>query len=125
MHVEVWLYGPLSRYGGEHAKAGYARLDLDLADGSKMSDLLSQVGIPLGDKGITFVNGELSDMPGLAADLDRPLRDGDRVAFFHERSMWPFQYRFGASMSPELHEAMLSGEGGALRHSPGQQPSRE
>jgi hypothetical protein len=73
--------------------------------------------MPVGDKGLTFVNGRLTDMPGLAADLGTELVDGDRVAFFHERSMWPFQYRFGASISPELNEAMLQEEGGAVRHS--------
>jgi hypothetical protein len=54
-------------------------------------------------------------MPGLAADLDLKLQDGDRVAFFHERSMWPFQYRFGASTNPELMAAMQ--RRGLLHHS--------
>jgi hypothetical protein len=120
MHVEVWLYGPLSRFAGDQARPGYGCLNLDLVEGASMRELLSEIGFPLAEKGITFVNGELTDMPGLAADLDRPMREGDRVAFFHDRSMWPFQYRFGASMSPELHRAMLDGEGGALRHFPGQ-----
>lgn len=83
-----------------------------------MRDLLTVLGLPLSEKGITFVNGQLTDMPGLAVDLDRRLEDGDRVALFHDRSMWPFQYRLGASVSPELGQAMLSSEGGALRHSP-------
>ncbi|MGC8878426.1 MAG: hypothetical protein ACP5R2_04320, partial [Anaerolineae bacterium] len=41
----------------------------------------------------------------LQPDLDHPLRDGDRVAFFHLKSMWPAQYRHGAAMTPELTRA--------------------
>ena len=76
-----------------------------------MRDLIEQLGLPLEKKGITFINAQLTDMPGLAADLKRELQDGDRIGLFHEQSMWPFQYRFGASTSPELTEAMH------LRHS--------
>jgi hypothetical protein len=54
-------------------------------------------------------------MPGLGADLERELQDEDRIAFFHERSMWPFQYRFGASTGSELEEAMK--KRGFLHHS--------
>lgn len=71
-----------------------------------MRDLMERLGIPLEQKGITFVNGDLTDMPGLNADLERELRDGDRVGLFHEKSMWPFQYRNGAGTSPELMQAM-------------------
>lgn len=39
-------------------------------------------------------------MPGLAADLDLELADGDRVGIFHTKSMWPVQYRFGAAVTP-------------------------
>lgn len=81
-----------------------------------MRDLLERLDMPLAEKGITFVNGELTDMPGLAADLELELQDGDRIGFFHQRSMWPFQYRFGASTSPELMEVMQ--ERGFLHHSP-------
>ncbi len=80
-----------------------------------MSDLLERLEMPLEKKGITFINGQLTDMPGLAADLERELQDGDRVAFFHERSMWPFQYRCGASTGSELEEAMK--KRGFLHHS--------
>jgi hypothetical protein len=38
--------------------------------------------------------------------------------------MWPFQYRFGADLSPELKQAMLEHEGGALRHAPPQKRSK-
>jgi hypothetical protein len=111
--LEVWLYGPMSRYAGE--EGSHARLDLEVPAGAKMREVLERLGIPVEKKGITFVNGQLTDMPGLAADLDLKLQDGDRVAFFHERSMWPFQYRFGASTNPELMAAMQ--RRGLLHHS--------
>lgn len=119
IRLEVWLYGPLSRYAGNAVQSSHARLDLELPDGATMRDLLAHLNFPVADKGITFVNGRLTDVPGLAADLDFQFSDGDRVGFFHDRSMWPFQYRFGADMSTELRKAMLESEGGALRHAPG------
>ena len=124
VRLDVWLYGPLSRYAGPERQGAYARLDLEMPDGVSMADLLAHLGMPVDEKGLTFVNGSLTDMPGMAADLEKTLADGDRVAFFHERSMWPFQYRFGASVSPELNGALLRDEGGALRHSTAP-PSRE
>jgi hypothetical protein len=117
IRLDVWLYGPLSRFAGDGKTGAYAQVPIDLPDSATMSDLLDRLGMTTADKGLTFVNGRLTDMPGLAADLGTVLADGDRVAFFHERSMWPFQYRFGASISPELNEAMLKTEGGALHHS--------
>jgi hypothetical protein len=45
-------------------------------------------------------------MPGLQPDLDHPLEDGDRVAFFHLKSMWPAQYRDGAALAPGLARTM-------------------
>jgi len=39
-------------------------------------------------------------MPGLQPDLGHALRDGDRVALFHLKSMWPFQYRHGVAAIP-------------------------
>jgi hypothetical protein len=73
--------------------------------------------IPAEARGITFINGELSAMPGIQPDLDHPLRDGDRVAFFHLRSMWPFQYRFGVRMADEMSEAMRASKDQGL-HQP-------
>jgi hypothetical protein len=113
--LEVWLYGPLAEYAGDDNAGSYAQLQLELPEGTRMRDLLERLGIPLEKKGITFINAQLTDMPGLAADLERELQEGDRVGLFHERSMWPFQYRFGASTSPELGEAMQ--RHGFLRHS--------
>jgi len=115
MHLEVWLYGPLARYGGEANQGSYAQLRLEMPEGVRMRDLLARLGIPLAEKGITFVNGQLTDMPGLAADLDLELADGDRVGIFHTKSMWPFQYRFGAGVNPVLEEKLK--ERGVLHHS--------
>lgn len=106
MQLEIWLYGPLARYAGEESRGSYAHLKLEMPEGTKMQHLMERLGIPLADKGITFINAQLTDMPGLAADLDQELHDGDRIGFFHERSMWPFQYRHGANTNPELQAAM-------------------
>ncbi len=65
---------------------------------------------------ITFINGELSAMPGLQPDLDHGLQNGDRVAFFHLNSMWPFQYRSGVPMVDEMSEAMRAGKDQGLHH---------
>jgi hypothetical protein len=113
--VEVWLYGPLTHYAPSPSKSGYARIDLTLPDGSTMRDLMDLLKIPPEEKGITFVNGDLTDMPGLDADADRVLHEGDRVGFMHRRSMWPFQYRFLAKTSPQLDKKL--GPAGGLFHS--------
>ena len=113
--LEVWLYGPLAQYAREQSAGSYAQLHLELPEGAKMRDLIEQLGLPLEKKGITFINAQLTDMPGLGADLERELQDEDRIAFFHERSMWPFQYRFGASTGSELQEEMK--KRGFLHHS--------
>ncbi len=113
--VEVWLYGPLARYGGKPHTSHYASVFPSLPEGSCVRDLLALLGMPTEERGITFINGVLSAMPGLQPDLDRPLHDGDRIAFFHLRSMWPAQYRHGAAMTPELaHAAQAQG----LFHAP-------
>lgn len=104
--VDVWLYGPLARYGGEAARRAHANLPVELPVGSRLRDLLEYLALPAEERGITFINGDLSAMPGLQPDLDHGLVDGDRVAFFHLKSMWPCQYRHGAGTTPELARAM-------------------
>ncbi|UCG65008.1 MAG: MoaD/ThiS family protein [Deltaproteobacteria bacterium] len=104
--VEVWLYGPLARYGGQAAGKNHANLQLELPPGSRIQDLLEHLSLPTEERGITFINGNLSAMPGLQPDLDHPLDDGDRVAFFHLKSMWPYQYRDGAALAPDMARAM-------------------
>lgn len=102
IHVEVWLYGPLARYAGEASRGSYAELHLELPAGSTFQDLLERLGLPAEEKGITFINGCLAALPGLEADRGVVLSDGDRVGISHRRSMWPFQYRFGASATEEV-----------------------
>lgn len=114
MRIEIWLYGPLARYGGDADRGSYAQLNWEMPAGAKMRNLVERLELPLPEKGITFVNGDLTDMPGVGADLDRELCEGDRVAIFHLKAMWPFQYRFGAATSPELMEAMK--QRGLLHH---------
>jgi hypothetical protein len=109
--VDVWLYGPLARYAGEGARKSYGNVQMQLPGGSRMRDLLDQLCLPTEERGITFINGDLSAMPDLQPDLDHTLCDGDRVAFFHLRSMWPAQYRDGAALAPGLARAMAQEKG--------------
>jgi hypothetical protein len=106
VEIEVWLYGPLARYGGKAAGKVHANLHVDLPAGSQIGDLLKKLALPTEERGITFINGNLSAMPGLQPDLDHLLEDGDRVALFHLNSMWPFQYRHGVTMTPGLTREM-------------------
>jgi hypothetical protein len=55
-------------------------------------------------------------MPGLQPDLGHTLCDGDRVAFFDPRSMWPFQYRHGVPMIGEMSSAMQVSKDSGLHH---------
>ncbi len=104
--IDLWLYGPLARYGGDADVGSHAHLEYELADGATVQDMMDKLGMPLERKGITFINRQLSDMPGVGSDLGRVLLDGDRVAIFHEKSMWPYQYRHGAVASDDLKEAI-------------------
>jgi hypothetical protein len=115
--VDVWLYGDLARYAGDSAKLSYANLQVPLPLGGTIAMLLERVGLPTEERGITFINGDLSAMVGMQPDLPHVLRDGDRVAFFDLLSMWPFQYRHGVAMIPEMSEVMQSSEDGGIHHS--------
>lgn len=115
MTLDVWLYGALSRYGGEAREPSYAHLSVVLAEGSTMADLLARLGLPTEERGITFVSAQLSAMPGLQPDLGHVLADGDRVGLFDLKSMWPFQYRHGAAMIKEMQQAVAERDGG-LHH---------
>ncbi len=103
--IDLWLYGPMARYVEEQDQSGYANLQLEMADGSNIDDLIRRLGIPAEERGITFINGNLAALPGIDADLSVELQDGDRVGISHRKSMWPFQYRFGAQMTPQLKQA--------------------
>jgi hypothetical protein len=114
--VDVWIYGALAKYGGEADQGSYANLQLQLPTGSTMKDLLHRVGLPTEERGITFISGQLSAMPGLQPDLGHVLKDGDRVAFFDPKSMWPFQYRHGVAMIGEMSSALAADEDRGLHH---------
>jgi hypothetical protein len=114
--VDTWLYGELARYGGRADKGSYANLQIRLPAEPTVNSLLAHLNMPTEARGITFVNGQLSAMPGLQPDLGHVLCDGDRVAFFDPRSMWPFQYRHGVPMVCEMADAMQASEDHGLHH---------
>lgn len=114
--IEVWLYASLAKYGGDKAEGTFAHLYVEMPDGAIMQDLLDILGLPPEEKGITFINSVLSDMPGLAADRQCTLKDGDRVGIFPTVHVWPYQYRFGAKMTPELERVLREREGGGMHH---------
>lgn len=114
--LDVWLYGVLARYGGEAQQGSYANVKPCLPEGSTVSDLLVWLKMPTAERGITFINGQLSAMPGLQPDLGHVLGDSDRVAFFDPTSMWPFQYRHGAMMTAEMAQAMSAEPDHGLHH---------
>jgi sulfur carrier protein ThiS len=110
------LYGELARFGGNPQERIFANRKVRLPEGARMRDLLAALGMQTEERGITFINGQLSAMPGLQPDLDHQLQDGDRVAFFHLRSMWPFQYRHGVSMVQEMQKAITETDQMGLHH---------
>lgn len=114
MHIDVHLYGPLARYGGSDRNIA-ANVSVELPACGTIRDLLAALAMPTEARGITFINGDLSAMPGLQPDLDHMLQDGDRIAFFHEKSMWPFQYRHDVAALDEFREALNSREDRGLR----------
>lgn len=112
--IDVWLYGSLSKYGGDSRKKSYANPQVELPVGSRIIDLLNHLSLPTEERGITFINGDLSAMPNLQPDLEQVLEDGDRVAFFHLQSMWPAQYRHGVDLAPGMSDEI--GEGKKVFH---------
>jgi len=114
--VDVWLYGNLAQYGGQANKGSFANPKVRLPESSSMRDLLEYLHMPSEERGITFINGDLSAMPNMQPDLDHVLKDNDRVAFFHLQSMWPFQYRHGIAMAKEMTAAMHSSEDQGIHH---------
>ena len=106
MKIDVWLYGVLSLYASDKAEKGFASIQLELPESTKVGELLKVLNMPSEERGITFINGNLSALPGLQPDLDQELKDGDRISFFDHRSMWPFQYRHGAAMASGLNQIL-------------------
>lgn len=115
--VDTWLYGELAKYAKENSRPGYANPKVNLPEGATIQDLLNTLDLPTDERGITFINGNLSAMPGIHPDLDYELKDNDRIAFFHLRSMWPYQYRQGAAMFDALEHAMEEENGQSMHHS--------
>jgi sulfur carrier protein ThiS len=89
---------------------------MHLPEGSTMADLLAGLGMRTEERGITFINGKLSAMPGLQPDLGHILSDGDRVGIFDPKSMWPFQYRHGAMLADEMARGMDAEKDHGLHH---------
>jgi len=116
IEIEAWLYGPVARYAGEKSQGSHAHLHLELPSGSTMQDLLDYLELPSEEKGITFVNGKLAALPGVETDRDLLLQDGDRVGISHRRSMWPFQYRFGASLDENLQKEFRQRKDRGIHH---------
>ena len=114
--VDVWLYGSLAWYGTKAEHRSFANLQMHLPEGSTMADLLAGLGMRTEERGITFINGKLSAMPGLQPDLGHILSDGDRVGIFDPKSMWPFQYRQGAMLTDEMARAMDAEKDHGLHH---------
>ena len=114
--VDLWLYGALAHKVGEADQAGFANLRVCLPVGSTMADLLTHSSVGSQERGVTFINGQLSAMPGLWPDLNHVLSDGDRVGIFDPKGMWPFQYRLGAATTKELAQAMLALKDNGLHH---------
>jgi hypothetical protein len=114
--VDLYLYGDLARYAYKTTGYGSANLKVALEGRSVVRDLLAQLRIPTEERGVTFINGNLSAMPGLQPDLGHVLKDGDRVAFFDLKSMWPFQYRNGAKMIDEMARALSTERDKGLHH---------
>jgi hypothetical protein len=117
--VDTWLYGRMAQYGGEAKQGSFANVQVKLEENSTMEDLLAYLELPTEERGITFINGDLSAMPGLQPDLKHVLHNADRVAFFDPKSMWPFQYRHGVAMIEEMSEAMHSRPDQGLHHAYG------
>jgi len=116
IRIEVWLYGPVAQYAGEASQGSHAQLEVEMPLESTLGDLVSHLGVPAQERGITFVNGQLAALPGLNVDLGKVLHDGDRVGISHNKSMWPFQYRFGAQLTPELRESFRQREDRGIHH---------
>lgn len=116
IEVDVWLYGALSQYGGEEDQGSFANLKMKLPENATLADLLTLIHLPSEERGISFINGELSAMPGMQPDLNHQLHDKDRVALFHLNTMWPFQYRQGIAMVSEMQEAMLESKDKGIHH---------
>jgi|GEM_PF-473769 len=112
IHVNVSLYGSISKYlGGTHV----AMKVLEVPEGASKGDLLREIGIQESERGYLFINAVLCDVPGLNTGDGQLLKDGDHLGVFSIDRIWPYQYRDGVNMSPELVTALK--KHGAMHHS--------
>ncbi len=112
IEIDLFLYGELANYASAKESFGYANIKITLKQQGTVRELLASLRLPTEKRGVTFINGKLSAMPGVQPDLEYALADHDRVAFFDLRSMWPFQYRLGAPRVEEMAKVMGQGGGG-------------
>jgi len=89
--IDVWLYGDLAIYGGQANRGSYANLKIKLRENGTIRDLLAQLKMSTEERGITFINGDMTAKINVQPDLDYPLKNDDRVAFFDLRGRWTFQ----------------------------------
>ncbi len=115
INLDLHLYGALSGYVNSETP-GYAHLNVALPRNCKLKDVLIYLKVPTEERGITFINGNLSALPGLQPDLEHPLKDHDRIALFDLKSMWPFQYRHGVVMVEELSQKLQNDKKKGLHH---------
>ena len=116
MKLDVWLYGELRMYAEKANQLGYAQVELEVPEEFCMRDLLTRLNMPSQARGITFVNGNLSALPSFQPDLGHVFQNGDRIALFDLRSMWPFQYRNGAAMTDAMRQAVADHPEQLLHH---------
>ena len=80
--VDVWLYGSSGTPRRQGSPRKLRQRKVRLPEGSTMADLLAQLGMRTEERGITFINGQLSAMPGLQPDLGH--------IFYKRRPRGPF-----------------------------------
>lgn len=114
--LDIWLYGGLRVYAKNANQIGFAHMEAEVPEGFCMRDLLAFLNMPTEARGITFVNGNLSALSGFQPDLGHIFQDGDRIAMFDLKSMWPFQYRNGAAMTEEMRLAVVNNPEKLLHH---------
>ncbi len=112
MQIDVRLYGPLDATGqrSQYPCQGV----VDLAADQTVADLMRDLDLPTELRGITFING-FSARCRACSGPDHILSDGDRVALFHEKSMWPFHNRHDVAAVSEFKEALAEREDGGLQ----------
>ena len=97
-----------------------AEANLELEPGSRVSDLLSALGVPEAERGYLFVNAVLCELPGLSTGAGEILHDGDHVGIFSIDYMWPYQYRDGVVMSESLKQILKGHD--AMHHTYSKNP---